>query len=165
LAVAFGLRDLEWRGQAPATVAETDSPPSTQPAGTAMVLPVVVAGADPDSRWIRLGVMDYLASRIRERAGLPVMPSDQAVAYVAGQDEAALADPARRWQFAQAAGVARLLAPRAERSAAGWHVRLEVQAAEQRERFDGTASTPLAAADLALGAWLDSLGMGGQLAP
>ena len=111
------------------------------------------------------GAMDYLASRIRERADLPVMPSDQAIVYVAGQDEAAFADPSRRWQLAQAAGVDRLLAPSAKRTAVGWHVRLEVQEAERQAHFDGMASTPLAAADLALEAWLDTLGMGGTLAP
>lgn len=163
-AIQFGLRAIERRAGLPSGVVETQSPPA-QAAGTAMVLPVAVAGADPDSRWIRLGAMDYLASRIRERADLPVMPSDQAIAYVAGQDEAAFADPSRRWQLAQAAGVDRLLAPSAKRTAVGWHVRLEVQEAERQAHFDGMASTPLAAADLALEAWLDTLGMGGTLAP
>ncbi|RYD14854.1 MAG: hypothetical protein EOP90_11355 [Lysobacteraceae bacterium] len=164
LAIVSGLRVIDRRAGLLSSAAEAEAP-ATQAAGTVMVLPVEVAGADPDSRWIRLGAMDYLASRIRERAELPVMPSDQAIAYVAGQDEAALADPARRWQLVQAAGVTRLLAPGAERTAVGWHVRLEVQEAEWRAHFDGIASTPLAAADIALAAWLDTLGMGGALAP
>lgn len=140
----------------------------TQPAaatGTTMVLPVDVADADPASRWIRLGAMDYLASRLRERGALPVLPSDQAVAYVAGQDAATLADPLRRWPLAQAAGVARILAPRAERRGDGWYFRIEVQDAERRARFEGEAETPLEAADRALGAWLEELGVGDAVAP
>ncbi len=165
VAIPWGLRVTDRRAAMSSSVAEKMESPASPAAGTAMVLPVVVAGAQADSRWIRLGVMDYLASRIRERADLPVMPSDQAIAYVAGQDEAAFADPSRRWQLAQSAGVTRLIAPSAERIDEGWHVRLDVQEPERRAHFDGIASNPLAAADIALAAWLDTLGIGGALAP
>jgi DNA-binding winged helix-turn-helix (wHTH) protein/tetratricopeptide (TPR) repeat protein len=164
LAGAFGLRALDRQEAGPAARDGMAAPAATA-AGTAMVLPVVVADPTPASRWIRLGAMDYLASRLRERGALPVLPSDQTIAFVAGHDEAALEDPARRWPLVQAAGVVRILAPRAERTGEGWHVRLEVQDAERRDHYDGTAATPLAAADLALGAWLETLGIGGTLAP
>jgi len=36
---------------------------------------VAVAEDEPDTRWIRLGAMDFIASRLRERAGLPVLPA------------------------------------------------------------------------------------------
>jgi DNA-binding winged helix-turn-helix (wHTH) protein/tetratricopeptide (TPR) repeat protein len=164
LAGAFGLRALD-RPSAGTAARSGIAAPAANAAGTAMVLPVEVADATPDSRWIRLGAMDYLASRLRERGALPVLPSDQTIAFVARHDEAVLGDPARRWPLVQAAGVVRILAPRAERTGGGWHVRLEVQDAERRDHYDGTAATPLAAADLALGAWLDTLGIGGTLAP
>ena len=159
-----GVRALAPREASQVAGAVPSVPPNAA-GGTTMVLPVVVTGSGPDSHWIRLGAMDYLASRLRERGALPVLPSDQAVAYIAGHDEATLADPARRWELAQAAGVVRIVAPRAEHGREGWRFRLEVQDAERRQHFEGSAATPLEAADRALGAWLDALGIGKAVAP
>lgn len=56
--------------------------PSPQPVvgETAIVLPVTVAGgADSHSAWIRLGIMDLIAERLRE-LGQMVVPSDNTVA-------------------------------------------------------------------------------------
>lgn len=164
VAGVVGLRAIDRPDRAPLAPAGPATA-AAQAAATIMVLPVVVADADPGSRWIRLGAMDYLASRVRERGALPVLPSEQAIAFTAAQDAAVLADPVRRWPLVQAAGVARILAPRVERAGGGWHARLEVQDAERRDHFDGTAATPLAAVDLALGAWLATLGIGDTLVP
>jgi DNA-binding winged helix-turn-helix (wHTH) protein/tetratricopeptide (TPR) repeat protein len=47
--------------------------------GAAVILPVTVVAAG-DFAWIRLGIMDLVAERLRE-AGQPVMPSDSVVAW------------------------------------------------------------------------------------
>src|SRR6202008_4151705 len=42
-----------------------------------LVLPVDVSGGDQQSSWIRLGAMAYIASSLRERTPLKVLPSEQ----------------------------------------------------------------------------------------
>ena len=44
-----------------------------------LVLPVSGVSSGEDS-WIRLGAMDYLASRLRAANGLQILPSEQTVA-------------------------------------------------------------------------------------
>ncbi len=62
-----------------AVVAQPDpaAPATTMPVQTlALVLPVTVAPAEAETSWVRLGAMDYIASRLR-RSGMKVVPSDQ----------------------------------------------------------------------------------------
>ncbi|HEX3760967.1 MAG TPA: transcriptional regulator [Kofleriaceae bacterium] len=63
-------------------VQRTGAPaPSARAAdGAAVILPVTVVAVG-DFAWIRLGIMDLVAERLRE-AGQPVMPSDSVVAWV-----------------------------------------------------------------------------------
>jgi tetratricopeptide (TPR) repeat protein len=128
-------------------------PPAGAQARAALVLPVDVADDGSDARWIRFGAMDYLAARLRERSGLAVLPSEQVIAYLARDGEAA-ADPARRRALAQAAGASLVLAARVRRDAHGWAVELDVQDAERSVRHAATAPTPLQAIDRALADWL-----------
>jgi len=139
------------------TAVEANAPAS---ANTYLVLPVAVAEDEPDTRWIRLGAMDFIASRLRERAGLPVLPTDQTIAYLGARGDADLADPVERWRLAQAAGAAHLLAASARRTENGWSFELHVQDAEQTQRYAATAATPLEAADLALDELLVASGIG-----
>ncbi|MEO6688361.1 MAG: transcriptional regulator [Dokdonella sp.] len=99
------------------------SPDAAAHAAIALVLPVdVVAGEG--SEWIRLGLMDHVATRLRA-AGLPVVPSDNVVVLTdaahrasGGADAAALA---------VAAGANVVIEARAERDEQNWHVRLHTQ--------------------------------------
>jgi DNA-binding winged helix-turn-helix (wHTH) protein/tetratricopeptide (TPR) repeat protein len=129
-------------------------------ANTYLVLPVAVAEDEPDTRWIRLGAMDFVASRLRERAGLPVLPADQTIAYLGARRDTELADPAERWRLAQAASAAHVLAARARRTENGWSFELDIQDAEQSKRYAATAATPLEAADLAISELLVASGIG-----
>lgn len=129
-------------------------------ANTYLVLPVAVTEDEPDTRWIRLGAMDFVASRLRDRAGLPVLPADQTIAYLGSRHDTDLADPAERWRLAQAAGATHVLAASAHRTENGWSFELHVQDAEQTSRYAATAATPLEAADLAIGELLVASGAG-----
>ena len=138
------------------TAVETNAPAS---ANTYLVLPVAVAEDELDTRWIRLGAMDFVASRLRERAGLPVLPADQTIAYLGARRDADLADATERWRLAQAAGATHVLASSARRTENGWSFELHVQDAEQTNRYVATAATPLEAADLAIGELLVARGV------
>jgi DNA-binding winged helix-turn-helix (wHTH) protein/tetratricopeptide (TPR) repeat protein len=122
-------------------------------AGAALVLPVEVADDGGDARWIRFGAMDYLAARLRERSNLTVLPSEQVIAYLARDGDAAT-DPARRRALATKAGASLVLAARVRRDAQGWGVELDVQDAERSVRHAASAPTPLQAIDRALADWL-----------
>lgn len=129
------------------------APPAAARTGAVLVMPVDVADTGSDTRWIRFGAMDYLAARLRERSGLAVLPSEQVIAYLARDGEAA-ADPARRGALARAAGASLVLAARARRDVQGWTVELDVQDAERSTRHAATAATPLQAIDRVLADWL-----------
>jgi tetratricopeptide (TPR) repeat protein len=114
---------------------------------------VEVADDGGDARWIRFGAMDYLAARLRERSNLTVLPSEQVIAYLARDGDAAT-DPARRRALATKAGASLVLAARVRRDAQGWGVELDVQDAERSVRHAASAPTPLQAIDRALADWL-----------
>lgn len=128
-------------------------------ANTYLVLPVTLAEDESDTRWIRLGAMDFIASRLRERAALPVLPADQTIAYIDTRRGADLADPSERWRLAQAASATHVLTANARRTENGWSFQLDVQDAEQTRRYAATAATPLEAADLAIGELLAASGL------
>ena len=127
--------------------------PTASPAmAAAAVLPADVA-ADHEWRWLRLGLMDLVADRLRE-AGLSVVPSDNVVSLVrdAGEGDAALRAVrdaiAPHWT----------VRPAARRGAAGWTVSLELRDAEQRLVVEATAGDPAAAAREAAAHLLPLLG-------
>lgn len=138
------------------TRVEVDAPAA---ANTYLVLPVTLSEDESDTRWIRLGAMDFIASRLRERAGLPVLPADQTIAYIGAHGDADLADPSKRWRLAQAASATHVLTANARRTENGWSFELDVQDAEQTKRYAATAATPLEAADLAIGELLAASGV------
>ncbi len=126
----------------------------TQTSGVAAmaVLPADV-GADHDWRWLRLGLMDLVADRLRE-AGLSVVPSDNVVSLVrdAGEGDAALRAVrdaiAPRWT----------VRPSARRAAAGWTVSLDLRDADRRLVVEASAADPAAAAREAAAKLLPLLG-------
>jgi DNA-binding winged helix-turn-helix (wHTH) protein/tetratricopeptide (TPR) repeat protein len=138
------------------TRVEVDAPAA---ANTYLVLPVALSEDESDTRWIRLGAMDFIASRLRERAGLPVLPADQTIAYIGTHGDADLSDPSKRWRLAQAASATHVLTASARRTENGWSFELNVQDAEQTRRYAATAATPLEAADLAIGELLAASGV------
>lgn len=59
---------------------------STQAAAETIVLLLPVGGADgPDNAWIRLGVMDFIANRLRA-AGQPMVPTDTVIMLLHGSN-------------------------------------------------------------------------------
>lgn len=144
LAFAAAALLLWWR---------TPHAPLAASRGAVLVMPVDVADTGSDTRWIRFGAMDYLAARLRERSGLAVLPSEQVIAYLARDGEAAT-DPARRSTLARAAGASLVLAARVRRDAQGWSVELDVQDDERNTRHVATGATPLQAIDRVLADWL-----------
>jgi len=127
----------------------------------ALVLPVRVLPSEPETSWVRLGAMDYIASRAR-RAGVRVLPSDQTL-HLSALLEQAGADDGAAWQRLRASSDARwILSPVASRDARGWRVRLQWNDAGHDRLVEAHGSTPLAAAAAATDAWL---GREGRHAP
>ncbi|MEO7431767.1 MAG: winged helix-turn-helix domain-containing protein [Dokdonella sp.] len=135
------------------------------PPDLVLVLPVAVSDADPRSRWLRFGAMDYLASRVRERAHVPVLPTEQTIAFIGDRSAAVLADPAERSRLARDVGASRIIASRISHEAGSWSFVLDVQDAEKTTTFRGVADTPLQAADVALGEFFVRSGIGDPAEP
>ncbi|HUD42522.1 MAG TPA: winged helix-turn-helix domain-containing protein [Dokdonella sp.] len=87
----------------------------------ALVLPARV-DADPEHGWMRLGVMDLVAGRLRA-SGQTVVPSDNVVA-LAQRRGGGEADPAFVAELLRVTGAARAVTVTAEAGAEGWVVSL-----------------------------------------
>lgn len=107
-----------WRS-APATPSAATVPM----ADTAAVLPVAVTGGEEWS-WLRLGLMDLIAARLR-RAGQPVVPSDNVVALVRAGAPAEGNDATR--SLRDATGARYVVVPRIARNAHDWNVEIELR--------------------------------------
>jgi DNA-binding winged helix-turn-helix (wHTH) protein/tetratricopeptide (TPR) repeat protein len=122
--VAFALA-LTWFALGRHIPTSARSPASTPREGidVTVVLPVIVE-ADPQWSWLRLGLMDLVAVRLRS-AGMTVVPSDNVVALLRapGADAEATADEVRT-----ATGAQRVVIPKATHTAAGWLVHFNVRA-------------------------------------
>ncbi|MFC4819098.1 winged helix-turn-helix domain-containing protein [Dokdonella ginsengisoli] len=91
------------------------------------VLPVAVEPeADPESAWLRLGLMDQIAERLRE-AGLRVVPSGN-IAATARNDGTPLLGEQR---VGAATGAGRFVVATTRRVAAGWVSRIEWRDADR----------------------------------
>ena len=106
------------------------SQPDMQAAGAdaAIVMPVDVdAGADWS--WVRLGLMDLVASQLRA-AGQPVVPSDNVVALTRASGSASNAEHIR-----EATRARYVITTRASRDGAGWivHVQMDDASGARRE--------------------------------
>jgi DNA-binding winged helix-turn-helix (wHTH) protein/tetratricopeptide (TPR) repeat protein len=113
----------------------SSAPPASDSTATAAVarderlavVPVEIAGRAEDA-WLRLGLMDLIAQRLRA-GGLGVVPSD-VVVRVSGQ---APADDAAR-VLREATGAGTLVAASARRSGKDWIVSAVLREADGRER-------------------------------
>jgi len=121
-----------------------------------LVLPVRVVPGDPETAWVRLGAMDYVASRLRS-SGLAVVPSEQTLHLSAQLVEKTPGD-ANAWRrFEEGSGAEWVVEPEARREANGWRVRFDVHGTGQSRAFEGRGSTPLIAAAAATDTWLRRL--------
>ncbi|MBO9664495.1 winged helix-turn-helix domain-containing protein, partial [Dokdonella sp.] len=153
LAAIVGL--VSMRPPAPPHSAAAVAAPA--PSKAVLVLPVTVVG-DADASWIRFGVMDLIASRLRA-AGQEVVPSDNVVALARAYDRVAT-DPTQRTAFAAAAGAALMIETRAEALEGRWRVTLRaVHGASAAAPAVGEGADVLAAARSAGDRFAISLGL------
>jgi DNA-binding winged helix-turn-helix (wHTH) protein/tetratricopeptide (TPR) repeat protein len=136
------------------TIGPATPPPdtATRPA-IALVLPVdVIAGEG--SEWIRLGLMDHVATRLRA-TGLPVVPSDNVVVLTGAAHRAGGSGSVDAAALATAAGANLIIAARAEHVDKVWRVRLHTQLGRtppidgNGESGDALVAARIAADDLA----------------
>jgi DNA-binding winged helix-turn-helix (wHTH) protein/tetratricopeptide (TPR) repeat protein len=132
--------------------------PQTASRNVVLVLPVAIAPVEGDDAWVRLGAMDYIASRLRS-SGLTVLPSDQAMhlSKRIGDRDPSL-DSASLREIAQVSGAGVIVWPQATRDGSGWRVRLNLHDANGARAIDAHGNTPLAAAAAASDSWLRRLG-------
>jgi DNA-binding winged helix-turn-helix (wHTH) protein/tetratricopeptide (TPR) repeat protein len=155
-ALAIGLGVLAAVAFWQARRAEVSSAPSAvhpAPADGArfLVLPVTTSAEGSDSAWMRLGVMDYVAARLRESGDVTVMPSDRVLALLGQHPQFDSADPAQLMQLKLVAGVSYVVLPRAERVGGAWKLSVAVYAGDAVEAVEARAPSPLQAANDAVG--------------
>lgn len=115
-----------------------------------LVLPLDVDGA-ADIAWARLGLMDYVADRLR-RAGLSVPPSESTLALLGGEDTAPGVLRSRLSASAVVTG-------RVARAGAGWRLHLQAEGADGVQlQAQADADDLLSAAALASDRLLAALG-------
>lgn len=121
-----------WRDRGPD---EADMPGLAVNEGDiALLLPVVIDGETGDGdAWMRLGLMDLMAERLRA-AGQPVVPSDTVIALMRGLSAEPTADELDALSATTGAGL--VLGARAQLIDSGWRVTLR--------SFNGTQSLRLA---------------------
>jgi DNA-binding winged helix-turn-helix (wHTH) protein/tetratricopeptide (TPR) repeat protein len=122
-----------------------------------LVLPVDVSGGDRESSWIRLGAMDYIASSLRERTPLKVVPSEQTL-LVAGNG-ADPADAGTLHRIEVATGTRYVLAPHATYSGGAWSIVLDAYHHDGVQSYEARATSPLDAANLAVTRFVATLGV------
>lgn len=125
-----------------------------------LVLPVTVTPNDAESAWVRLGAMDYIASRLRSD-GLAVIPSDQSLHLSASLGSDAPDDADAMARLRTLSGARWVVAPEASHDARGWVLRLQWYERGQPQAVEARAPTPLVAAAAVTDAWLRRQGRQG----
>lgn len=115
-----------------------------------LVLPVQLDSAVGDDAWVRLGVMDYFASRLRDSGGVPVMPSDRVMALLSQSAQFDANNPTQLQQLKLVAGASHLVVPRAVHANGGWKFSFAVHASDAVETVEADAVHPLDAANRAI---------------
>jgi DNA-binding winged helix-turn-helix (wHTH) protein/tetratricopeptide (TPR) repeat protein len=116
--IALVWFDRAHRNNAPGIASDAITPATA----TAAVLPVSVDAGD-EWAWLRLGLMDLIATRLRS-GGQPVVPSDNVVALIrAGAQTQSDATQSVRG----ATGARYVVAPQIQRNANGWNVDVELR--------------------------------------
>jgi len=125
-----------------------------------LVLPVAVGGSDSEVAWIRLGAMDYIASRLRTQAKRKVLPSEQTLLLI-GPD-AGPTDAGALHRLELASGASYILAPQATLSGDAWNFVIDVYHDGGVHSYTARAGNPLDAAGLALSRFIGSFGANGD---
>lgn len=130
-----------------------------------IVLPVSLPNASAETAWIRLGAMDYVASRLREDAKLQVLPSDQVVALLGSNKsgDPRAAEALRHLELTT--GASYILAPRASYSGGDWHFAFDVYHDGAMRSFEASSGAPLQAAGGVVARFLESIGSTPGTAP
>lgn len=130
-----------WQRTASAPAPAADAAP---PLPLVLILPV--SGANPgEESWVRLGAMDYLASRLRNTPGLQVLPSEQTVALLGRDNAADQRDESDLYRFEQMTGAGYILAPRVSHLGDNWNAVLDVYHDRGIRSYEAQAKTPLEA--------------------
>jgi DNA-binding winged helix-turn-helix (wHTH) protein/tetratricopeptide (TPR) repeat protein len=124
-----------------------------------VVMPVNLAETTLDTAWVRLGAMDYIATLLRDDAQRHVLPSDQVVSVVGASGRATARDDADLGRLAALTGASWIVIPRANASADGWRVALDVYHGGGMRTYEGTGEAPLPASRAAALALLADLGV------
>lgn len=123
----------------------------------AMVLPVSVVDAEGPA-WMRLGLMDYIAARLR-KAGLAVVPSDNVVALTQGRSSADF-DADEAHALATTVDAAIIVSASVESNDGHWRIVLRaLDASGDAPIVQGDSTDPIVAAGSASDALLSALGM------
>lgn len=135
-----------------------DSPtPAAASNASVLVLPVRADGGDADSAWLRLGAMDAIATRLRERGHLKVLPSEQTLLVAAHDFDPT--DPGALHRVELATGARSVIAPSATFDRNEWKVLLDVYDGADLRSFVANAPNPLHATAIAADRYLASLGI------
>lgn len=148
LLALVGIALAYWPRPGAPSSADTDAS-----SNTVLVLPVVVTPGDAESAWVRLGAMDYIASRLRSD-GMVVVPSDQSLHLSAPLAADAYDDAEAIAKLRTLSGAGWVLAPEATRDANGWRMRLQWFERGRLQTVEARANTALIAAASATDAWL-----------
>jgi len=152
LAAVLVAGSMARRDAAPRALVRSDS--------LLLVLPVAVGGSDSEVAWIRLGAMDYIASRLRTQAKRKVLPSEQTLLLI-GPD-AAPTDAGALHRLELASGASYILAPQATLSGDAWNFVIDVYHDGGVHSYTARAGNPLDAAGLALSRFIGSFGANGD---
>jgi DNA-binding winged helix-turn-helix (wHTH) protein/tetratricopeptide (TPR) repeat protein/TolB-like protein len=111
-----------------------------------LVMPVRLSREDPQYSWIRLGLMDYLASQLRKDDRLQVIGSERVISLL-GADASAMGRPeADVTALLLQAGATDLVESTATRAEVGWRVALVRHGLEGAQTFTGVGGSALDAA-------------------
>lgn len=148
----FGLAVLVLLAMSLYALRPVSPPPATVAAAahdggdTYLVLPAAIAGGDVENAWLRLGGMEYVASRLRQEAGLRVLSSNQAMAVVSDDRSSASRSASDVHRIRSITGASYLLMPRAARLGNAWTFELDVYHRDDLRTYSGTGARPLDAA-------------------
>lgn len=149
VALAFGVGS--WRRPHEAPPRTAAAAPASAP-DTLVVLPARV-DADEEFAWLRLGMMEFVAARLRA-AGRAVAPSENVVSALRAGDEQRLPETLRA-----ALAPRYLVQPRARHTDSGWTVGLELRDRDKPAReVSAAGDDAIAAARVAAERLLDVLG-------
>jgi len=143
---------VAWRMRAPVAVTAVAS-------DLVVVLPVRISSAGTENAWIRLGAMDYIASRLRDDGHLKVLPSEQVVKLVENSDEQDARGTGAPRGVELKTGAAYVLQPAATPAADGWDFSVDVYHDEGVQTLHAHAATPLEAAAKVVAQALESMGV------